>query len=311
MYSLNVSSHKKPKMSTRKENKDVVCFGEVLWDILPTGKVPGGAPMNVAYHLHQHHISTAIVTRIGNDEPGADLKQWFTGRGMDTRFFQVDPDYPTGKVIAVPDEMHNMHYEIAMPVAWDFISPEKNIQPVVQQADYFVFGSLASRNSVSRDTLLSLLDFAAVKVMDVNLRPPHFTQATLVELMSKADVLKLNHEELRMVSGWMARSATIKDSIRALSDQLTIPFIIVTRGASGALIYVNGQFYEHPGYYVQVEDTIGSGDAFLAGMLIKLMADKSPAEALDYAVRLGAFVASRKGGCPVYDMAEISQLEFD
>jgi fructokinase len=114
-----------------------------------------------------------------------------------------------------------------------------------------------------------------------------------------------------MVSGWMARSATIKDSIRALSDQLTIPFIIVTRGASGALIYVNGQFYEHPGYYVQVEDTIGSGDAFLAGMLIKLMADKSPAEALDYAVRLGAFVASRKGGCPVYDMAEISQLEFD
>ena len=300
---------KKTGTAIHKKDKSVVCFGEVLWDVLPTGRVPGGAPMNVAYHLHQHHINTAVITRIGNDQPGVDIKKWFADNGMDTGYFQVDPEQPTGNVMAIPDEMNNMRYEISMPVAWDFISMEKDIVPVVQQADYFVFGSLASRNSVSRDTLLSLLDIAAVKVMDINLRPPHFSQPALMELMSKADILKLNHEELQLVSGWMHVSSDMKDSIRALSEQLNIPVIIVTRGAAGALNYVNGRFYEHPGYRVQVEDTIGSGDAFLAGMLIKLMEDSGPEEALNYASRLGAFVASRKGGCPAYELAEVSDVK--
>ena len=300
---------KKTGTAIHKKDKSVVCFGEVLWDVLPTGRVPGGAPMNVAYHLHQHHINTSVITRIGNDQPGVDIKKWFADNGMDTGYFQVDPEQPTGNVMAIPDEMNNMRYEISMPVAWDFISMEKDIVPVVQQADYFVFGSLASLNSVSRDTLLSLLDIAAVKVMDINLRPPHFSQPALMELMSKADILKLNHEELQLVSGWMHVSSDMKDSIRALSEQLNIPVIIVTRGAAGALNYVNGRFYEHPGYRVQVEDTIGSGDAFLAGMLIKLMEDSGPEEALNYASRLGAFVASRKGGCPAYELAEVSDVK--
>lgn len=292
----------------QNRNKAVVCFGELLWDILPTGKVPGGAPMNVAYHVHQHNIRSSIITRIGNDDLGSEIKNWVAGTGIDTAYFQLDGANPTGKVYATPDAKGNMHYEIVKPVAWDYIALDESILSLVEQASYFVYGSLASRGEVSRQTLISLLEHAAIKVMDINLRPPHFNKESLMELMSKADILKLNEDELELVSTWMSGSGNRKDDIQRLSERFKIYMIIVTRGAEGALIYSNGSFYEHPGYQVKVEDTIGAGDAFLAGMIVKLISGDGPEESLDYAARLGAFVAGKKGGCPVYDTAEVSHI---
>lgn len=293
-------------MQVNKE-KAVVCFGEVLWDILPSGKVPGGAPMNVAYHLHQHLVQSTIITRIGKDEPGRDLKGWFTEKGMDTRFFQEDVHNATGTVNAT-QEGENMRYEITKPVAWDFISLNDDLASLVRQADYFVYGSLASRNVIARQTLLSLLDHAPLKVMDINLRPPHYTRESLIELMNKADVLKLNEEELKLVSSWTSFTGSMNGEIKHISDQFNINTIIVTRGAAGALVYTNNGFYDHPGYRIRVQDTIGSGDAFLAGMIVKMINGADTNEALDYAARLGAFVASKKGGCPEYKTGEILQI---
>ncbi|RYZ46247.1 MAG: carbohydrate kinase, partial [Sphingobacteriales bacterium] len=148
----------------------VVCFGEVLWDILPTGKEPGGAPVNVAYHLQQHKKRPAVITAIGNDEEGRQLRSIFEERGIDTSGFTVDPHHETGKVYATADADHNMRYDIVQPVAWDFIPLVRESQQLVADADCFVYGSLAARSSTSRNTLMQLLEAANTTVFDINLR---------------------------------------------------------------------------------------------------------------------------------------------
>lgn len=291
-----------------QSTKNVVCFGEVLWDILPNGPQPGGAPMNVTYHLHQHDINATLITRIGNDKYGTDLKTVFAEKGVDTSHFQIDTIHETGKVNATPDGKGNMTYDIVMPVAWDFISLEELIPGLVQEAGYFIYGSLAARSEMSRKTLLTLLEHGPKKVMDVNLRAPYYTKPILLDLMGKADFIKMNEDELKLIGKWFIDASDSKDVVRQISKDLDVSTMVVTLGASGALLYSNEQFYEHPGYQVEVEDTIGSGDAFLAGILSKLMADVDPAEALDYAVRLGALVATKKGGCPFYELSEVNSI---
>lgn len=286
-------------------NQQVVCFGEVLWDILPDSKLPGGAPMNVGYHLHQHNVNTGIITSIGDDEDGRELKRWFRERGINTEYFQVTSNHSTGKVYAFPDKNGNMQYEIVKPVAWDFIAVNQENEVLVNQAEYFVYGSLASRSSQSRQTLLKLLEYPVIKIMDVNLRPPHYDRELLMVLMLKADILKLNEDELSLISIWMNMGNDVKNNIKKIGEQLNIGTIIITRGANGALVFTAGRFYEHPGYKVVVADTIGSGDAFLAGFIVKIIEGFGVDQSLDYAARLGAFVASRKGGCPDYAIPEV------
>jgi fructokinase len=282
-----------------------VCFGEVLWDILPGISLPGGAPMNVTYHLHKHMQLVRLITRIGNDKAGKDIRDLFEGRGLNTDYFSVDDEFETGKVYATPDEHNNMSYEIVQPVAWDYIpASDKNIR-LVQGCDYLVYGSLAARSETSRNTLLKLLEQPCIKVMDINLRPPHFSKDSLLPLMQQADILKLNEDELQLVSGWFSISGNKKELIQQLASLFAISSVVVTLGAAGALLYHNDRFFEHKGYKVTVADTIGSGDAFLAGLLSKQAIHSSAAEMLDHACKLGAFIATKNGGCPEYALADL------
>jgi fructokinase len=286
----------------------VVCFGEILWDILPSGAVPGGAPMNVAYHLRRQGFHPALITRIGNDDNGRELVKIFSTFGVSTDFFQVDENYNTGKVYATPDGNNEMRYDIVKPVAWDFIITENRFHRLLTEADYFVYGSLAARSSASRGTLLQLLETAKTKVLDINLRPPHFSQPIVEELLKKADFLKLNRSELHLIAGWFSRHATILDQLHAIRERFQIESIVVTMGAAGSLFFYNGVIYEHPGISVPVADTVGSGDAFLAGLLGRLLQQASPGEALEFANALGAYVATQRGACPPYSLDQLHQL---
>ena len=154
----------------------VVCFGEVLWDILPSGPVPGGAPMNVTYHLHKQQKNPALITRIGLDDKGKELHNIFSDHGVCTDYFQIDYDHETGKVYAEPNEHNEVVYDIVMPVAWDFIQWEDSFENLISNADFFVFGSLSARSQVSKNTLLKALETAKNKVLDINLRAPHFNR---------------------------------------------------------------------------------------------------------------------------------------
>lgn len=286
----------------------VACFGEVLWDILPDKKLPGGAPMNVAYHLQKLGVPVAMISATGNDADGDNLRQVMQQLQLDITFVQRDPDHETGKVYARLAATNEMQYEIIQPVAWDYIKTTPGLQEIAKTPGYLVFGSLASRNEVSKDTLLSLLDGGRTLVLDINLRPPHFKQDLVELLLRHCQILKINEAELELIGNWYSLPADMEERARAFSQKFDIPTIIVTLGDKGAALLADNHFYLHSGFKVTVADTIGSGDAFLAGFLYNSILNTPPAIALAYACALGALVASYHGGCPAYDPNEVIAL---
>jgi fructokinase len=286
----------------------VVCFGEVLWDILPTGPLPGGAPMNVAYHLKKLGTNPALITRVGLDKYGEALVDVLSKSGVKTDYLSIDDEHPTGLVYANLNDHHEVVYDIVSPSAWDFIELNEEMIALVSQADYFVFGSLTSRSRVSRDTVYQLLDIAKTKVLDINLRPPHFRRPDTEHLLTHADVLKMNLAELELITGWFSNFQTTEDRMRTMQEKFDIETLIVTLGGDGALVNHQGTIYRHPGFKVKVEDTIGSGDSFLAGFLHQLLNGAPIESALAFASAIGAFIATQKGACPQYEMNHIVTL---
>lgn len=276
-----------------------VCFGEVLWDVLPDAKLPGGAPMNVAYHLNQLHIPTVMISRVGKDQDGDEILEFIQSKNVATQFVQKDEEYATGKVLATLVN-NNASYEILQPVAWDFIQYNMQLQKLVASVPYFIFGSLVARNSVSQRTLFELLESASEKILDINLRKPHFEKKTLEYLMQHANVLKLNEDELELLASWYGFDGTPRDQARALQHKFQLHTIINTRGSQGAFVLREDEWAEHPGFTVKVADTIGSGDAFLAGYLSKITSNSPLQQAVTFASAMGAFVASHHGACPSY-----------
>ncbi len=295
-------------MEENVNDHKVVCFGEVLWDILPSGAVPGGAPINVAYHLHKQQKNPAVITSIGTDDKGEELIKIFSDYGVCTDYFQVDYEHETGKVYAEPNDHNEVVYDIVKPVAWDYIKWEDGHEALVANAPFFVFGSLAARNRESKETLIRLLDAANTKVLDINLRPPHFNRRIVEELLGKTDFLKLNIAELELITGWFSKYTAIGDRVNSIRDKFEIQNMVVTKGGDGAVLYYDGQEYLHSGYKINVTDTVGSGDAFLAGLISQLLDSASPVVALDFASGLGAFIATQKGACPEYRVEKIYDL---
>jgi len=295
-------------MSTSFLKQQVVCFGEILWDILPGGALPGGAPMNVAYHLKKLGLEPAMITRIGSDEWGKNLVKLMEANNISTDSFQLDDILETGKVNATINQNNEVIYEILKPVAWDNIQWEDKLETLVCDADYFVFGSLATRSETTRNTLFKLLEIAPWKVLDINLRAPHYNRANIEQILYKINLLKLNQAELELITGWFTKYQSDIDRIQVLQDKFSIPNIVVTKGGNGALFNCNGKIYSHPGYSIVVADTIGSGDSFLAALLAKLSADNTPEEALSFACAMGALIAGYNGACPDYKIEEINEL---
>lgn len=283
-------------------SSQVLCFGEVLWDNLPTGALPGGAPMNVAIHLNRFGISSVIASSIGNDPKGKGLVSYLEQQGMDTRHIQVHPALPTSEVLVKLDQHNTATFEICEPVAWDGIALTPSLQDEVSRSGILVYGSLASRNTTTRDTLLQLLsNDGLLRIMDVNLRPPFDRQEVVELLLRKADIVKLNDEELEKISGWFGFTGSLEAKARQFFDFLNLQILLVTKGAHGAMLINQDEFISHPGIRVSVADTVGAGDAFLAGYLAAAIAGKSNRAALDDASTIGAFVASKPGAVPEYD----------
>ena len=286
--------------------KEIVCFGEVLWDIFPSGKVPGGAPMNVAYHLHKQKRKVGVITKIGIDDDGKKLFNFFSKKGICTDYFQIDHKYDTGKVFAKTSLDNETVYDFKTPSAWDFIVWDDAFEELMADAQLFVFGSLATRGKTSANTLFRLLEMRPTgKVMDINLRSTFYSKEIVQSLLSKTDILKLNEAELELITGWFSNFKSIEDRLKAISERFSIPTTVVTMGGEGAMLLMNGQIETVAGLKVEVTDTVGSGDAFLAGLLSKLFNNSTPKEALEFGNQLGAFVATQKGSCPNYEIEEL------
>jgi fructokinase len=156
--------------------------------------------------------------------------------------------------------------------------------------------------------LYQLLEIAPFKVLDINLRPPHYNKQILERLLTGIDMLKLNLGELELLTGWFSGYPLETDRIRALQDHFHIPTVVLTKGSQGSIMNANGVFYQHPGFIVELADTVGSGDAFLAGLLYSICQGISPPAAIEFASAMGALVASHTGSCPEYEVAEVERL---
>lgn len=282
----------------------VLAYGELLWDLLPTGAVVGGAPANFAFRMSSFGQKALTISRIGNDKLGADLLKELESRNIDCSLIQRDSQHPTGTVDVRLSERGDATYTINKGVAYDFIELTPTLKELAQAAAVLYYGSLIQRHSVSRDSLHELISCApqAIKVLDLNLRKDCFTTATVRQSIELANVLKLNDDEAREVGSLLEFDGTAPERFaEQIMRRFDLDACIVTKGIKGAYARANnGQEAWSPGYDVKVADTVGSGDSFTAAFIHKYLAGASLAECCEFGNRIGALVAGKTGGmCPI------------
>lgn len=288
---------------------DVVCFGELLWDMLPGGKIVGGAPFNIAHRIDQLGLSSHVVTAIGRDPLGEELLTIAKQKVNNTSYIQVHDSLPTSVVNIHISTQGEPQYEIAYPVAWDDIRLTDSLISLVQSSRSLIYSSLAMRDPRSRSTLLSLLPHAQLKICDINLRQGHYQRVTIMDMIATADILRMNEDELAMISQWLNLShLTQQDQIIQLYKIYGYQEIIATLGSAGALSYDGETFLSQDVYPVDVVDTVGAGDGFLAAYITCRLNGLPRLKTLQYACAVGSLTASKKGGTPLIKADEITQL---
>lgn len=273
---------------------------------MPAGLFPGGAPFNVAYHLHQLDADVRLVTAVGRDALGEELLRRIRDWGLNTDTITRHQGLPTGSVIATLGPGGDASYEITNSVAWDQILITEDTVRAAVDAQAIVFGSLALRSPINRaglDRLLTVLPKSAWRVFDVNLRAPHDDLLLVREMAKSATLVKLNAEEAaRIVLGATSeQSGSPEPLARSLNHNCGCAMVCITAGARGAGLLINDKWYWCDGQPVEVADTVGAGDAFLAKLVSLLLpSDVDPAAALASACRHGEWVASQRGATPTY-----------
>jgi len=282
--------------------REVLCVGEILWDSLPAGLFLGGAPFNVACHLSVAGVPVAMVSRVGADPLGDEAVRRARDYGVATDLIQVDPDLPTGLVSATIDESGEARYVIVDGVAWDAIEAHETLLARAESAVAIVFGSLAQRHATTRQTIERLWESKALMVFDLNLRPPYEDRDVIRRSLERADAVKVNSDELRRLAGWFELPSGDRESAAALSQAFSCPLVCVTRGRGGAALWRDDTWTEHPGFEVEVRDTVGAGDAFLASLVAGLLSGADTETLLKAANRTGADIAAQFGALPLASM---------
>jgi len=289
--------------TAKKAPFSVACFGEVLWDILPRGIFLGGAPINVAYHLTRLGVRAIPISAVGEDFLGDEAIRRISAWPTETKFILRHGRRPTGTVRAVLDGRGAATYQIAERVAWDRIEIPRGLRRDPPPG-VLVYGSLALRGVSNRVALMHLAGTwpETTRVLDLNLRSPFDRGESVRFALSYAQLIKLNDEELQRRTGLPVRTQRqLEEAARQFAAKQRTARICVTAGARGAGLLWGGEWMWEKGRPVSVRDTIGAGDAFLAGFLAAHFArHESPRDALSSACRLGEFVASHDGATPPY-----------
>ncbi|WP_111309387.1 carbohydrate kinase family protein [Confluentibacter sediminis] len=287
----------------------IICFGEVLWDVFPNHQKIGGAPLNVALRLQSLGNDVSMISSVGDDALGRKLLDYIAENGVNTEHIQITDAFKTGKVQVTLNEKGSASYDINFPSAWDHILINDTSIGSVKGSDAFIYGSLATRHHVSKNTLFQLLEYAPYKVFDLNLRPPYYSKDLLIHLMNKADFIKFNDDELYEVSGYLeSKYHAMEQNIRFISQKTNTKNICVTKGSHGAVLLYNNKLYYNSGYLIDVKDTVGAGDSFLASLISKLLNNVDPQEAIDFACAVGALVAQSEGANPKLTTSQIEDF---
>jgi fructokinase len=288
------------------ERFTVVGLGEMLWDLFPAGKQLGGAPANFAYMTALLGDRAVVASRVGKDRLGNAAARRLTRLGLPATFLQVDTAHPTSTVNVTVDAQGQPKFEIIEKVAWDYFEWTAQWQTLAAEADAVCFGSLAQRSAQSRVTILAFLEAlrpATLRIFDVNLRQAFFNKDVLAESASRADIMKLNDDEVMRVTELLGGAAPDQQSAaRWILEKFGgVKLVCVTRGATGSLLVTPDATDEHPGYAVKVQDTVGAGDAFTAALVHKYLR-RAPLRAMNAAAnQMGSWVASQVGATPRAD----------
>ncbi len=280
----------------------IVGIGEVLWDVLPEGKKIGGAPANFAYHVSQFGFDGMVVSAVGHDQLGAELLSQLDGKDM--RYIIPKVDYATGTVTVELDGQGIPTYEIKENVAWDNIPLTTELLELAKKTQAVSFGSLAQRNAVSRATIHSFLDAMPVtpdtfKVFDINLRQHFYTPQTIEESLERCNVLKINDEELVIISRLFGYPGIdLRDKCRSILEKYNLEMLILTCGINGSYVFSPGNvsFIGTPD--VKVADTVGAGDSFTASFIAGLLSGLPIGDAHRLAVETSAYVCTCHGAMP-------------
>ncbi len=290
-------------------NSTIVSFGEALWDLLPTGPVLGGAPLNFTYRANSLGHPSTIVSRLGQDDLGLKARKQIITLGMSDSCLQLDNTYPTGTVEIYFDENKNPDYTIIENVAYDNIEFSANLDSFVQRADCFCFGTLAQRSEISRRTLQRILsEFSGTfRLLDINLRKNCYSDKIIKSSLEKANILKLNDEELAVLVDLLALQGDLTpDRVEHLLELADLEYCVVTLGARGAFaLSRHGEKIYCPGYPVNLVDPCGSGDGFSAGFIHALLDGESLKQACRLGNALGAMVAQQEGATQSISYEEV------
>ena len=290
------------------DSNKIVCFGEILWDLFPSGKKIGGAPFNVASSLKGLGASVEFISRIGQDALGEEILNHLTRVGISKEYVQLDGQHATGRVLVTLDEKGSAQYEIETNAAWDFIESTPSTLNLVKQSHAFVFGSLITR-AQSFKALRAFLKVARFSVFDLNLRPPYYSDSVLIELMNTASMLKFNDEELYQIADLLKSPYYSMDQhISYIAQKTNTELICVTKGKFGAVLYYKNVWYFNSGYQIKVQDTVGAGDSFLATLIHGIVNDNDLQKTLNRACAMGALVAGSAGANP--SISEVDLIEF-
>jgi fructokinase len=266
----------------------IICFGEVLWDLLPTGKKLGGAPLNVTFRLTEFKQDALLVSAIGNDDLGEQIKTQISQLGINATM-KRHSRLRTGVVLVDLQLDGSAKYSIEHPVAWDEI-PTKLLK-----SNVVVFGSLALRSEYNKSELNTLITKANLVFFDVNLRAPFFSFELIEAYIFKSDLIKFNNEEFEWYCTMNNWDADLDTAITAFQQKFPNKSLCITLGAAGAIWLVSGEVYKASTPKIKVQDTIGAGDAFLACLIAGFLQNKPHQDVLGLACKVGAIVATQKG----------------
>lgn len=281
----------------------VVGLGELLWDILPDGKKLGGAPANFIYHVCQTGINGYVISSVGDDENGQELIHELQSKQLNTAYIGVDKTKPTGTVTVALDSFGNPSYSINEQVAWDFIELTAENKNLMKSAHAVCFGSLAQRSDGSKNTIQKLLLNTSpdcIRVFDINLRKQYYSHETIVSSLKLANVLKINEDELKILSSLEHIEGSETEVMNTLLGRYALNLIALTRGDKDSILLTKDGISILESPKIQVVDTVGAGDSFTAALVTGLLKGMSIREIHKSAIELSAWVCTQSGATPNY-----------
>ena len=279
----------------------IVGLGEILWDVFPDGPRFGGAPANFACHVAALGGDSQIVSAVGRDKLGEKALTELHNRRVGTRCVHRHEERPTGIVTVSLDDDGHASYEFAADTAWDALPWSEELARLAERTAAVSFGTLGQRSECSRETVrrfVAATPSTALRIFDVNLRPPFVSDAVILESLALANVLKLNDEELPALAALCAWTGPDVEIMQKLADRFRLRAVALTRGAGGAVLLRGGQASEHPGIETHVVDTVGAGDAYTAVLTLGLLQRRNLDAINRGACQVAAFVCSQSGATP-------------